>query len=131
MSTKKDIGAFGEPSYLVKKFDDIDSAVRSEKSKLTKELKAFVKSKATAKDNMHCYSVLKTKGTYDGKPVSGVVVHVGLGLNSLGRRDRDYFAALKRLADTKKFVLLDMWVDAVDDLWDALFAYHADGDVRK
>ena len=40
--SKKDIGAFGDPSYLVKKFDDVSSAVRSEKSKLAKETKVIV-----------------------------------------------------------------------------------------
>ena len=79
MGKKKDIGVFGDPSYLVKKFDDIESAVRSEKSALSKEIKALVASKATDKDKMHCYGVLKTKGKSDGKPCEGVVVHVGLG----------------------------------------------------
>lgn len=122
MSKKKDIGAFGDPSYLVKKFDDITSAVRSEKSKLAKEIKVLVESKATKKDGMHCYGVLKTKGQFDGKPCESVVVHVGLGLNGPGRNS-DYLAALKRLTDTKRLALLDAWIDAVDDLWDFLFVW--------
>ena len=126
MSKKKDIGVFGDPSYLVKKFDDIDSAVRSEKSQLAKDIKALVKSKATKKDNMYCYSVLKAKGRFDGKPRESVVVHVALGLNGPGR-DSDYFAALKRLTDTKKFRLFDAVIDACDDLWDFLFIYDAKG----
>ena len=117
--SKKDIGVFGDPSYLVRKFDDIDSAVRSEKSKLAREIKALVKSKSTKKDNMYCYGVLKTKGHCYGE---SVVVHVGLGLNGPGRNS-DYLAALKRLTDTKRFVLLDAWIDAVDDLWDFLFVW--------
>ena len=122
MGKKKDIGVFGDPSYLVKKFDDIDSAVRSEKSQLAKDIKALVKSKSTKKDNMYCYEVLVTKGQFDGKPCSSVIVHVGLGLNGPGK-DSDYFAALKRLTDTKRFALLDAWVDAVDDVWDLLFVW--------
>ena len=122
MGKKKDIGVFGDPSYLVRKFDDISSAVRSEKSQLAKDIKALVKSKATAKDNMYCYEVLKTKGQFDGKPCSSVVVHVALGLNGPGR-DSDYFAALKRLTDTKRFRLLDAHIDAIDDLWDFLFVW--------
>ena len=122
MSKKKDIGAFGDPSYLVKKFDDVSSAVRSEKSKLAKDIKALVKSKSTKKDNMYCYGVLVTKGHFDGKPCSSVVVHVSLGLNGPGRNS-DYLAALKRLTDTKRFVLLDTHIDAIDDLWDLLFVW--------
>ena len=105
-----------------KKFDDVESAVRSEKSALSKEIKALVASKATDKDKLHCYGVLKTKGKCAGEPCEGVVVHVGLGLNGPGR-DSDYFAALKRLTDTKRFALLDAHVDAVDDLWDFLFVW--------
>ena len=122
MSKKKDIGVFGDPSYLVRKFDDISSAVRSEKSQLAKDIKALVKSKATAKDNMYCHGVLVTKGQFDGGPCSSVVVHVGLGLNGPGK-DSDYFAALKRLTDTKRFALLDAHIDAIDDLWDFLFVW--------
>ena len=122
MSKKKDMGVFGDPSYIVKTFNDVDTAVRSEKSQAAKEIKAFVGSKATKKDNMHCYGVIKTKGTAaDGTLYDGIVVHVGLGLNGPGRNG-DYFAALKRLADTGRFRLVDMHVDAIDDLWDALFA---------
>lgn len=122
MGKKKDIGVFGDPSYLVRKFDDVESAVRSEKSAISKEIKALVASKATDKDKMHCYGVLKTKGKCDGEPREGVVVHVGLGLNGPGKAG-DYFAALKRLADTGRFVLLDAHIDAADDLWDLLFAW--------
>lgn len=122
MSKKKDIGAFGDPSYLVKKFDDIDCAVRSEKSAVSKTIKSLVHSMATTKDNMYCYGVLKTRGAFDGKPCESVVVHVALGLNGPGR-DSDYFAALKRLTDTGRFALLDAHIDAVDDLWDFLFVW--------
>lgn len=122
MSKKKDIGAFGDPSYLVRKFDDVSAAVRSEKSKLAKEIKALVKSKSTKNDNMYCYEVVMTKGQFDGKPCESVVVHVALGLNGPGKGS-DYFAALKRLADTKRFALLDAHIDAVDDLWDFLFTW--------
>lgn len=122
MSKKKDIGVFGDPSYLVNKFDDIESAVRSEKSQLAKDIKALVKSKASPKDDMYCYGVLKTKGVFDEKPCESVVVHVALGLNGPGRNS-DYFAALKRLTDTKRFALLDAHIDAVDDLWDFLFVW--------
>ena len=122
MSKKKDIGVFGDPSYLVKKFDDIESAVRSEKSQLAKDIKSLVHSMATTKDNMYCYGVLVTKGQSDGKPCSSVVVHVALGLNGPGK-DSDYFAALKRLTDTKRFALLDAHIDAIDDLWDFLFVW--------
>ena len=123
MGKKQDIGVFGDPSYLVRKFADISKAVRSEKSQLAKDIRSLVVSKATDKDHMHCYGVLKTTGRFDGKPCSSVVVHVGLGLNGPGK-DSDYFAALKRLTDTKRFALLDAHIDAVDDLWDFLFTWH-------
>ena len=123
--SKKDIGVFGDPSYLVQKFDDISRAVRSEKSQVAKDIKALVKSKSTDKDRMYAYEVLMTSGVADAKPVKGVVVHVAMGLNGPGR-DSDYFAALKRLTDTKKFRLLDAWIGACDDLWDFLFAYDAE-----
>ena len=122
MSKKKDIGVFGDPSYLVKKFGDVTSAVRSEKAALSKEIKALVKAKSTDKDRMYCYGVLVTKGHFDGKPCSSVIVHVALGLNGPGR-DSDYFAALKRLTDTKRFALLDAHIDLIDDLWDLLFVW--------
>ena len=122
MGKKKDIGVFGDPSYLVRKFDDISKATRSEKSQLAKDIKALVKSKSTKKDNMYCYGVLKTEGVFDGKPCSGVVVHVALGLNGPGKYS-DYFAALKRLTDTKRFALIDAHIDAIDDLWDLLFVW--------
>lgn len=122
MGKKKDIGVFGDPSYLVKKFADISKAVRSEKSQLAKDIKVLVKSKSTKKDNMYCYGVIMTSGVASGVPVKGVVVHVGMGLNGPGR-DSDYFAALKRLTDTKKFRLLDAHIDACDDLWDFLFIW--------
>ena len=122
MGKKKDIGVFGDASYLVKKFDDVESAVRSEKSAISKEIKALVASKATDKDHMHCRGVLKTKGKRDGKPCESVVVHVAIGLNGPGESG-DYFAALKRLADTGRFVLFDARIDAADDLWDFLFSW--------
>ena len=122
MGKKKDIGVFGDPSYLVRKFDDIDCAARSEKSAVSREIKSLVHSMATVKDRMYCYGVLTTKGQFDGKPCSSVVVHVALGLNGPGK-DSDYFAALKRLTDTKRFALLDAHIDAVDDLWDFLFVW--------
>lgn len=122
MSKKKDIGAFGDPSYIVKKFDDMSSATRSEKSSLAKVIRDLVGSKSTKKDNMCCYGVLKTKGQAYGKPCDRVVVHVSLGLNGSGE-DSDYFAALKRLADTKRFTLIDAHIDAADDLWDLLFVW--------
>lgn len=59
MSKKKDIGSFGDPSYLVKKFDDISKAVYSTRSAAAKAITELVKSKSTKKDNLYVYSVLK------------------------------------------------------------------------
>lgn len=126
---KKDIGVFGDPSYLVNKFADVSKAVRSRKSQVAKDVKALVMSKATDKDRMYCYEVLVTSGVANGVQVKGVVVHVAMGLNGPGRNS-DYFAALKRLTDTKKFRLLDAHIDACDDLWDFLFDFNAEGSFK-
>ncbi len=112
---------FGGTEYLKAKFDDIDEAVVSKKSKQAKDVKALVKRLATDKDRMYAYAVIKTAGKADGKPVSGYVVHVAMGLNGPGMGS-DYAAALKRLLDTGKFCLLDAWIDAVDDLWDFILS---------
>lgn len=122
MSRKKDIGAFGDPSYLVEKFDDVDSAVRSDRSRLARKLKAIVDNKATKKDNMQCYGVILTKGVCNGVPCRGAMVHVGLGLNGPGKNS-NYLVALKRLTDTKRFTVVDAWIDAADDLWDVLLRW--------
>lgn len=122
MSRKKDIGVFGDPSYLVRKFDDVDSAVRSDRSKLARKLKAIVDNKATKKDNMQCHGVILTKGVHDGAPCRVTMVHVGLGLNGPGKNS-DYLVALKRLTDTRRFTVVDAWIDAVDDLWDVLLRW--------
>ena len=122
--SRKDIGVFGDPSYLVKKFDDIESAVRSERSQTAKEVKSLVDSLSTAKDNLQVHSVVKTKGRFDGNPVESIIVHVGMGLNGPGK-ESDYAVALKRLLDTGKFHVVDAYIDAIDDLWDFLLSYKA------
>ena len=113
---------FGGPEYLKAKFDDIDEAVVSKKSKTTKDIKALVKSLATDKDHMYAYEVIKTSGIADTKPVTGTIVHVAMGLNGPGK-ESDYADALKRLLDTGKFHLLDAWIDAIDDLWDFVLSF--------
>ena len=110
---------FGSPEYLKAKFDDIDEAVVSKNAKVAKLVKALVKSLATDKDKMFAYEVIKTSGVADGKPVSGVIVHVAMGLNGPGEGS-DYAAALKRLLDTGKLHLIDASIDSLDDLWDFL-----------
>lgn len=124
MSKRKDIGAFGDPSYLVKKFADISKATCSDRSAFAREVKALVESKATKKDGMHVYGAFKVSGVCDGEQRDGYVVHVAMGLNGPGRGS-DYAAALKRLMDTKKFILIDAHIDAADDLWDFLLTYKA------
>ena len=113
---------FGGPEYLKAKFDDIDEAVVSKKSKTTKDIKALVKSLATDKDHMYAYEVIKTSGVADTKPVTSTIVHIAMGLNGPGK-ESDYAAALKRLLDTDKFHLLDAWIDAIDDLWDFVLSF--------
>lgn len=119
--SKKDIGVFGDASYLVNKFDDVDKATVSEKSAMAKLIKETVKGLSTKKDNMHVYRVMLTTGTCDGKPRKSYVAHVAIGLNGPGRQE-DYLAAMRRLVTCKtvKMRIFDAWIDAVDDLVDVL-----------
>ena len=121
MGKKKDIGVFGDPSYLVNKFDDIDKATVSEKSAMATLIKATVKGLSTEKDNMHVYRVMLTTGTCDGQPRKSYVAHVAMGLNGPGRQE-NYLAAMHRLVTRKtvKMRIFDAWVDAADDLVDVL-----------
>ena len=121
MSSKKDIGVFGDPSYLVRKFDDVDRAVTSRKSAMSKLIVSTVKGLSTKKDNMYVYRVMKATGKFDGKPRTGYVAHVAIGLNGPGRQE-DYLAAMRRLVTCKtvKMRIFDAWIDAVDDLVDVL-----------
>ena len=119
--SKKDIGVFGDPSYLVNKFDDIDKATISEKSAMAKLIKTTVKGLSTKKDNMYVYRVMLATGTYDGKPRKSYIAHVVVGLNGPGRQE-DYLAAMRRLVTCKtvKMGIIDAWVDAADDFVDVL-----------
>lgn len=121
MSSKKDIGVFGDPSYLVRKFDDVDRAVTSRKSAMSKLIVSTVKGLSTKKDNMHVYRVMKATGTFDGEPRTGFVAHIAMGLNGPGKQ-KDYLAAVRRLITcrTLKMRIIDAWVDAIDDLVDVL-----------
>ena len=118
---KKDIGVFGDPSYLVNKFDDIDKAVISEKSAMAKLIKATVKGLSTKKDSMYVYRVMLTTGTCAGEPRKGYVAHIAIGLNGPGKQE-DYLAAMRRLVTCKtvKMRIFDAWVDLADDLVDVL-----------
>lgn len=118
---KKDIGVFGDPSYLVEKFDEIDKATVSEKSAAAKLIKETVKGLSTKKDNMHVYRVMLMTGTRDGKPRRSYAAHVAIGLNGPGRQE-DYLAAMRRLVTCKtvKMRIFDAWVDDADDLVDVL-----------
>lgn len=119
--SKEYTGVFGDPSYLVNKFDDVDKAVVSEKSAMAKLIKETVKGLSTKKDNMYVYRVMLTTGKYDGKPRKGFVAHLVIGLNGPGKQE-DYLAAMRRLVTCKtvKMSIFDAWVNAVDDLVDIL-----------
>lgn len=121
MSSKKDIGVFGDPSYITRKFDDVNRVVTSKKSAMSKLIVSTVKSLSTKKDNMYVYRVMKTTGVFDGKPCTGFIAHVAMGLNGPGKQE-DYLAAMRRLVTCKdvKMSIIDAWVDAVDDLVDVL-----------
>ena len=121
MKKRGKLVVFGEPAYLVHKFDDVDKAVVSRKSAMAELLKSVVAELSTEKDGMYLHRVLATSGTFDGKPCKGYVAHVAIGLNGPGRQ-ADYLMAVKRLVECKtvKMHVLDVWVDAVDDLMDVL-----------
>lgn len=112
---------FGEPCYLVRKFEDIDKATVSRKSAMAKLIAATVKGLSTKKDNMYAYRVMLATGVCDGKPRKSYVAHVAMGLNSHGRQE-DYLAAMRRLVTCKtvKMRIFDAWLDAADDLVDVL-----------
>ena len=112
---------FGEPCYLVHKFDDVDKATVSRKSAMAKLVRATVKGLSTKKDNMYVYRTIATTGKFDGKPRTSYVAHVAIGLNGPGRQE-DYLAAMRRLVTCKtvEMRIFDAWVDAVDDLVDVL-----------
>lgn len=118
---KTKLCVFGEPCYLVRKFDDVDKATVSRKSAMAKLVRATVKNLSTKKDNMYVYRTIATTGKYDGKPCKGFVAHIAMGLNGPGRQE-DYLAAMRKLVTCKtvKFRIFDVWTDAVDDLVDIL-----------
>jgi hypothetical protein len=132
MSSKKDIGVFGDPSYLVRKFDDVNKAVTSKKSAMSKLIVSTVKGLSTKKDNMYVYRVMKTTGVIDDKPYSGYVAHIAMGLNGPGKQE-DYLAAMRRLVTCKtlKMKIFDAWVDAADDLVDVLVCCYDAADMLK
>lgn len=132
MSSKKDIGVFGDPSYLVRKFDDVDKAVTSRKSAMAKLIVSTVKGLSTKKDYMYVYRVMKTTGVIDGKPYAGYVAHIAMGLNGPGKQE-DYLAAMRRLVTCKtlKMKIFDAWVDAADDLVDVLVCCYDAADMLK
>lgn len=132
MSSKKDIGVFGDPSYLVRKFDDVDRAVTSRKSAMSKLIVSTVKGLSTRKDRMHVYRVMKTTGVFDGKPRTGYVAHIAIGLNGPGRQE-DYLAAMRRLVTcrTLRMRIFDAWVDAIDDLVDVLVCCTDEAEMLK
>lgn len=130
--SKKDIGVFGDPSYLVDKFDSVDKVVVSEKSAMTKLIKATVKGLSTKKDNMHVHRVMLVTGTCDEKPGKSYVAHIAMGLNGSGRQE-DYLAAMRRLVTCKtvKMAIFDAWIDAPDDLVDVLVECEDAADMLK
>lgn len=125
--SKKDIGVFGDPSYLVGKFGgvykDIYEATVSEKSAMAKLIKTTVKGLSTKKDNMYVHRVMRVAAMdiHDGKPRKDYVAHIAIGLNGPGRQE-DYLAAMRRLVTCKtmKMRIFDAWIDTVDDLVDVL-----------
>lgn len=130
--SKKDIGVFGDPSYLVNKFESVDKAVVSEKSAMTKLIKATVKGLSTKKDNMHVHRVMLVTGTCDGKSSKSYVAHIAIGRNGPGRQE-DYLAAMRRLVTCKtvKMAIFDAWIDAPDDLVDVLVECEDAADMLK
>lgn len=115
--SKKDNGVFGEPSYLVNKFENIGKAVVSKKSAMTKLIKETVNGLSTKKDNMHVCRVMQVTGTNDGKLCKTYVAHIAMGLCGPGRQE-DYLAAMRRLVTCKtvKMGIFDAWIDVIGDL---------------
>ena len=81
---------------------------------------------------MYVYRVMKTTGVFDGKPRTGYVAHIAIGLNGPGRQE-DYLAAMRRLVTcrTLRMRIFDAWVDAIDDLVDVLVCCTDEAEMLK
>ena len=130
--SKKDIGVFGDPSYNVDHFDDVDKVVISEKSAMTELITTAVKGLSTKKDYMYVPRVMLATGTLDGKPCKGYVAHVEIGLHGHGRQE-DYLSAMRRLVTCKavKMLIIDAWFDAEADLVGVIVACEGVADTTK
>jgi hypothetical protein len=120
MSKRSNTVVFGSPDYLMAKFADVKTAAWTTRSKVAKELKDLVAGLSTPEDQMYLYRTLKVTAENDGETQTMYLAHVTMGLNSPGVHDGHYIKALQRLIGTCRFKVLDVHIDAVDDLWDVL-----------
>ena len=120
MSKKNDPSIWGSAGYLKATFADITTAVKCAKDSVEfGVIDERVKAIRTNKNGAYTYSVFRTKGKWDEKPVKYVVGHVVLGLNGPGKQ-ADYLAAMQKLLKDGKLAILDAHLDVADDLWDFL-----------
>ena len=121
---EKKAKVWGSPDYLMMKFDDIRGC--EELSRFTADVrraKAAVKKLSGKGDKLAVYKAYRAKLLVPGEvEEDSTILHVSMGLNG-GGRQQDYFRALQRLTATGEFHVFDMFVDAIDDLMDALCTY--------
>ena len=120
MSKKNDPNIWGSAAYLKEKFADVTTAVKCAKNSV--EFGAIderVREISTNKNGAYTYSVFRTKGKWDEKPVKYVVGHVVLGLNGPGKQ-ADYLSAMQKLIRDGKLTIIDVHLDVADDIWDFL-----------
>lgn len=130
MSKKNDPGVWGSAGYLKATFADVTTAVKCAKNSV--EFGAIderVKAIRTDKNGAYTYSVFRTKGKWDTKPVKYIVGHVALGLNGPGKQV-DYLAAMQKLIKDGKLAIIDAHLDAADDRWDFLVSTKDEKEVK-
>lgn len=116
----KPVVFWGSPEYLVKEYNDIDSASNcSHRNKTVMEIRRLVKSVSTPKDDLSAYEVFYVERKRGEQKERCAIAHITFGLNGSGKQS-DYLAALKRLVDTGKFFIFECRIDALDDVCSVL-----------
>jgi hypothetical protein len=116
---------WGSPDYLKMHFFDIhDVSEASRRCVDTVRSKNLVRTIATRNDEMRVHKVYHADlVTPEGQPGGrATIVNIALGLNGPGDQS-DYFAALKRLVDTRAFHIFDCLIDSLDDVMSVLCTY--------
>lgn len=116
--------AWGSAEFLCKKFDDIDNAVElSKKTKAFKYVKSMVDELDAARTKAYVYKVYRCEGKVDNNSVKFHIAQIAMGLNGNGLQADYYKAIAKLLGDHQVVSVIDVGVDACDDLVDFLIQF--------